>query len=434
MTGWPAAPATQRQAGLDPDEFPHRRIRIAQQGYLYPNHGSWFVRYWETVRNPDGSLSRKNPAHRLASVKDYPRRADVIPLKNRFMERLNRIGFTPETGISLVDFAEKAFFSACEQRLSGAGTKCYRDTWNSHLRKHVIGIRLRDVRPFHVQNLLNLEGETYGRKLAHSTYKTMKVTLSAILTEARNLGLYDGVNPTTGVRIPKGRKHGRKRLAYGLEEILKHLELFSSDPIVIATEDGPYTPVIRAGVVRAIIGVAGLGGLRLGEIRGLWWEDDRQDVLAICRSMWRSTLKNTKTDEDIDDPGLVPIIQPLRLLLDAIKPKGAAGFIFLNRIRGALDLDNLARRVIKPTLEAQGLKWKGWQAYRRGLATNLKELGVPDTTIQCILRHENVSTTQRFYIKTAPKAAKAAMRKLERKIGGCTALVQQASVNGPLSS
>jgi hypothetical protein len=105
--------------------------------------------------------------------------------------------------------------------------------------------------------------------------------------------------------------------------------------------------------------------------------------------MWHSTLKNTKTEEDIDEPGLVPIIKLLRLLLDAIKPAHASGFIFPNTIGGALDLDNLADRVIRPTLKAHNLMWKGWQVYRRGLATNLKELGVPDTTIQCILRHEN---------------------------------------------
>ena len=70
-----------------------------------------------------------------------------------------------------------------------------------------------------------------------------------------------------------------------------------------------------------------------------------------------------------------------------------SGFIFPNTIGGALDLDNLADRVIRPTLKAHNLIWKGWHAYRRGLATNLKELGVPDTTIQCILRHENVNTT-----------------------------------------
>jgi len=33
-------------------------------------------------------------------------------------------------------------------------------------------------------------------------------------------------------------------------------------------------------------------------------------------------------------------------------------------------------------------------AYRRGLVTNLHELGVPDIVIQTILRHEDVSTTQ----------------------------------------
>ena len=96
---------------------------------------------------------------------------------------------------------------------------------------------------------------------------------------------------------------------------------------------------------------------------------------------------------------------------------------FPTTIGGALDLDNLADRVIRPTLKAHNLMWKGWQAYRRGLATNLKELGVPDTTIQCILRHENVNTTQRFYIKTASAVAVDAMKKLEEKISG-TAVVQ----------
>lgn len=72
---------------------------------------------------------------------------------------------------------------------------------------------------------------------------------------------------------------------------------------------------------------------------------------------------------------LVPIIRPLRLLLDAMKPERAAGFIFLNRIGGTINLDNLADRVIKPVFEVNGML-KGWQAYCRGLATNLKELSV----------------------------------------------------------
>jgi len=58
------------------------------------------------------------------------------------------------------------------------------------------------------------------------------------------------------------------------------------------------------------------------------------------------------------------------------------------------------------------------------LATNLRRLGIPDTAIQAILRHEDVSITQRFYIKTVRDDVTAAMKQLEARIP-CTAVVQQ---------
>jgi len=54
-------------------------------------------------------------------------------------------------------------------------------------------------------------------------------------------------------------------------------------------------------------------------------------------------------------------------------------------------------------------QWSGWHGFRRGLATNLNALGVSDLTIQRILRHGDVSTTRRAYIKTLPKQALDAM-------------------------
>jgi hypothetical protein len=35
----------------------------------------------------------------------------------------------------------------------------------------------------------------------------------------------------------------------------------------------------------------------------------------------------------------------------------------------------------------KSLAWRGWHAFRRGLATNVYLLGVRDKTIQAILRH-----------------------------------------------
>lgn len=58
-------------------------------------------------------------------------------------------------------------------------------------------------------------------------------------------------------------------------------------------------------------------------------------------------------------------------------------------------------------------EWHGWNAFRRGLATNLHRLGVNDKTIQAILRHSNIVTTQNIYIKTVSSDSAAAMKLLE---------------------
>ena len=63
-------------------------------------------------------------------------------------------------------------------------------------------------------------------------------------------------------------------------------------------------------------------------------------------------------------------------------------------------------------------EWHGWHAARRGLGTNLYRLGVPEKTIQAILRHANVSTTNTYYIKSAADDTRAAMAKLEQLVIG----------------
>ena len=399
--------------------------RSNQEGNLYTSHGAWYVRYREH--------GNTNPvAHRLASTEEYPKKSEVIPLKKKFMDRVNRTAHLADAGIAILDFFEEVYLPAITGRLKPSTVKGYKDSWRCHIRPRING-RVRDFMTVDGENLMaeiERANKSETDNLAHGTYKHIKVTLSGMFTFAKRKGIYDGVNPMTGVSIPKGKKHGRKRPACTLEEVERHIELFSgSAPIVVSTEDGPYTPEVSQGVVRAVIGVAAFAGLREGEIRGQWWEDDEGDVLNIRRSVWRTHLNDeTKTHEDEDEPGVVPIIRPLRSILDAIKPEGASGWIFPNTIGGALDLDNLADRVIKPMLKANGLKWKGWHAYRRGLATNLHELGVPDKVIQAILRHEDVKTTQRSYIKTVPRVVTEAMKRLEQKID-CAADVQQVAVN-----
>jgi site-specific recombinase XerD len=90
------------------------------------------------------------------------------------------------------------------------------------------------------------------------------------------------------------------------------------------------------------------------------------------------------------------------------------GLVFQSTAQTRLNLNNLANRVIRPTLVKAGLQWQGWHAFRRGLATNLNRLGIADRTVQAILRHADLSTTRNSYAKTISANTVAAMHSLER--------------------
>src|SRR5207244_6819113 len=72
-----------------------------------------------------------------------------------------------------------------------------------------------------------------------------------------------------------------------------------------------------------------------------------------------------------------------------------SGPMFLATNGKSVSPNNVLKRQIKPALREAGIEWHGWHAFRRGLATNLYRLGVPEKTIQAILRHSNLSTTQK---------------------------------------
>ena len=61
-------------------------------------------------------------------------------------------------------------------------------------------------------------------------------------------------------------------------------------------------------------------------------------------------------------------------------------------------LNNLKRDHITPQLKNKGTKWNGWDAFRRGLATNLHDMGVPTKVIQRICRHADEATTKKHCI------------------------------------
>ena len=141
-------------------------------------------------------------------------------------------------------------------------------------------------------------GREHGRELAHGTYKHIKVTLSAIFTDAKRKGLFDGANPVQGVSIPKGKKHGRKRLTYSLAEIEQHLDLFKNDPILIVNGDGStYAPKTSVRLIRAVIGVAAFACRTAGG-RNPWFVVGRRRVVCPQHSAFGLAQRCARRDED----------------------------------------------------------------------------------------------------------------------------------------
>lgn len=172
-----------------------------------------------------------------------------------------------------------------------------------------------------------------------------------------------------------------------------------------------------------VVATAAYGGFREGEIRGLQWEDyklaatdDALGLLYVTRSVWRTHIGKPKTKKSQAPVPVIPQLAERLAVWRKLCGNPASGPIFPNGAGRQLNLGWLYQTKMKDVLAKSGLGWKGWHGFRRGLASNLNELGIDDSVIQTILRHSNVATTQKHYIKTATPQAEAAMRRLSHHV------------------
>lgn len=371
---------------------------MSQRGYVFEDCGTWYVRYRENVRQPDGSIKRVQTARPIATKLEYPRKRDVMPLVKKFMDEINSTSFSPDAGMSVARFITDMFLPNVERNLKPSTQKGYKDIWRIHVEPVLPAMPLREFRAYHGEEVMV---RISSNLLAKSSYRRIKSFLSAVFSYAIRMGIAT-VNPITYVKIPKRCKQTPATEAYSLEEIATMLS-FLPEPTA------------------SIVATAAFAGLRKGELRGLRGLDYDGRQLMVSQSVWNRFTTEPKSE---NSKAAVPCIAPLRQRLDALVREDKKMFpLFRTSLGTPVDLANVANRVIKPMLEAHGMRWKGWHAFRRGLATNLKALGVDDLTIMRIIRNSDVGTTRKHYIKIIPADVEAAMDALEKKL--CAGSVQE---------
>jgi integrase len=350
-------------------------VRRHQRGYLFLKGPSWYLRYYEEEAQTDGSVKLVQRCRKLAENRGkYRSKKAVRTLADEFLAPLNNGSFTTESTMSVVDFWDKRYFPHIQAEKSPSTVSGYKNMWSRYLKDHM-KMPIRDFRTVNCQQVL--EAVVARHDISNTTARHVKHLLGGLFRYAIQTGVLSGVNPVLAAGIPKA-KPGRRTYAYSVVQILKMLEILPQP-------------------ARAIVVVAGFAGLRKGELRSLRLEDYDGSSLKVQRAAWRHHIAKPKGKRGT---GIVPLIRTAAAVLDEhMATTKIRNFIFetLDGRPGALDY--VVRDVIRPALSGAGIPWYGLHAFRRGLATNLHDLGVADIVIQGILRHSNVTVTRLAYIK-----------------------------------
>lgn len=371
-----------------------RSVHVSHNGRMKTQRGrielrgtTWLFRYRERVLEEGRIVSRPKSKKLASKSREYPDAESVRPLADLILAPILTKTAPAESRHTLSNFVEHVYLPEAAARLKPSTAQTYRTLWRL-VGPYVSGKEMREYRTSDVDKML---AATVGTRFSHNTNKKVKAFLSAIFCEARRLD-FCSVNPVVDARLPKG-KTTEPTEAYTLDEVVAMLK--------VLPEPG-----------RTAVLVAALTGLRVSEIKGLRWEDYTGDALHVRRSVWQGKVSDTKT---ITSAAPVPVVGPVRDVLAKQRKRvpSANPWIFPgDRCGRPLRLENTLRREMLPALEKAKIEWRGWHAFRRGVGTILNGLGVDSKTIQTILRHARVETTQAFYVRPVDSAAKAAMSKL----------------------
>jgi integrase len=357
-----------------------------QEGHLVKRFGGWHVRYYVTENGV-----RRQKSHRLCG--DEQKKSDVKQLCAEFLRTQVNIGVANTGPMGVVEFWDKVYLPFIEStnNLKPSTVHGYIQVWNQHLKEHFGTLHLSDYKTHMMSNFLT----SLAKDLRPRTLNSIKWLASAVFAHAVATGNCD-TNPIRDAKVlGKMLKHGDTK-SYTLEEM---------ENVISVLVDNVECQLVMA--------LSFFAGLRKGEIQGLQWSDIDGGFIHVCRAFSRGIVGPPKSTRAVRS---IPIIQPVRGLLKLWRGKaGDEVWVFTNSEGNALNLDRLAREVIKPALRKAKIEWKGYHAGRRGLGTELRGITGNSTAARDVLGHTTTRVTEQHYEHVLPEEALRGMKQLEAK-------------------
>ena len=316
--------------------------RTRQTGYIFRQHGAWYVRYREYAKNEHGRIVGVQRCVRLAAIDEQCRtKSAARELGEEYLRPFNDSTYTGSSVSTLRSFVEKEYLLYVKEHKRPSTEHGYRKIWKYFA--PYCDVALRHFRTVECERLL--KNIAHEHNLSRTTMGHLKHFPSGVFRYAARTGVLNRPNPVRDVSIPECRPRGDTH-AYTLNEVDRMLAVLPEP-------------------ARALVATAAYSGLRKGELRGLRVEDYEGEVLHVRRSVWRTHVGEPKGKHG---RGAIPVIVPLKRYLDAhVARTHPTLYLFSNDAGdGPAPLDHLARELIVPTLKANKLQWHGWHAFRRG--------------------------------------------------------------------
>lgn len=362
-----------------------RKQRTHGTGNIELRHGAYFVR----VR-VDGVRYK----FRLGRAEDFSSHKQIEAAAREAIARTSVSSVRNPRGVTLGEFIERTFLPA-QKKLRRRSTYVeYEGIFQRHIKTLPESSRkLHQFRTYDIQSIIDSAAEEKLRST--TTLKHLKHYLGGVFKFAAQRDCFprDWSNPVRDATIPKRTSKPNETVAYTTAEVNAVLDALDDD--------------LEA---KTIVAVAAFAGLRRSELQGLRWMDVDQDSINVAQTVWQSTVNPPKSRASAN---FVPVIPPLRAILEAYRAHCETtdqfGLLTPDSRMFRITLAKEGRNRLDIAFRRAGLRFSGYHAFRRGLASNLFELGLDDLTVMRVMRHGSVQVTRAHYIKVRDNRLAGAM-------------------------
>lgn len=254
------------------------------------------------------------------------------------------------------------------ERYRGQGRRGFRENTRDEYRR-LIGayahpyfsgkLKLTELTTFQLARFLDwlADGEEQGRSLSDRTIANAVMPLRAALATAKREGLVRH-NPAQGLALPH-----REQIVSDGDEI----KVFSREQLVAVLAMAPE----RHGPLFELLATC---DLRISEVIALQrlhlQLDTEEPEVCIRRAIVRERIEPPKSKYGRREVRLpAPLTAKLRVHLAVQPDQDSTALAFPSESGGALDPNNLRRRVLKPLVEEVDAPWAGFHTFRHTFAS-----------------------------------------------------------------